>query len=230
MINKEIFYNINNILNRNKLKEEYVKKHLKNEYNLIKEFQKINNLYNLESFSCLLYHYCNNIKITPICNYCKNPNNNFLGFDRGYSPGCCRSCNIQLTRPASNETRRLNTIAKHGVEHTTQLKSVQEKMKKTNLELYGVEHYCQTPEFIQKIEKTNMDNYGVKYPLLKEEFKQKSKETILRNYGVDNSSKSLEIVERIKKTNVEKFGKFDENMCLLYSPVLKPKMAKINYT
>ena len=41
MINKEIFYNINNILNRNKLKEEYVKKHLKNESNLIKEFQII---------------------------------------------------------------------------------------------------------------------------------------------------------------------------------------------
>jgi hypothetical protein len=179
MILKEFFYD-NGMLNRNKLKESYVRDHLPEEYSAVKEFQKINNLYDFERFSQILYHYCNNMISVPLCNYCKKDNNNFLGFDLGYSPGCCGSCNIQLTRPKSNLTRKLNTIEKYGVEHTTQLDSVKEKMKNTNLEKYGVEHYSQTEEYKRKVENTNLEKYGVKNYTQTEEYKKKSERNMYR--------------------------------------------------
>ncbi len=192
---KQIFYN-NGILNKNKLKESWVKKNYNDEYERICIFGK--NI-KFDKFSQLLYHYVYNIKDNLRCKHCNSVNSNFLGFDMGYTNGCSRSCNIQLTRPNSNKTRRLNTIRNHGVYHTSQLDSVKAKTEKTNIERYGVSAPAQNSNIMNKIRNTNLERYGVELPMQLSIIVDKHKQTCIDKYSVDNYSKTDEFKQSIKK-------------------------------
>ena len=127
---KELFYD-NNKLNKNKLKKEWIKKNYNDLYLDILNFEKKISI-NIEKYTQLIWHYNNGIIDYLVCDYCGNKNKRFYGLEAGYKLGCSRHCAILLTRDKSNNTRKINTINKFGVEHTTQLKSTQDKMIKTN--------------------------------------------------------------------------------------------------
>ena len=69
MINyKELFYD-NNKLNKNKLKEEWVKKNYNLLYIEVYNFKE-NIKIEVERFSQLIWHYDNNMIDYPFCDYC----------------------------------------------------------------------------------------------------------------------------------------------------------------
>jgi len=192
-------------LNKNKLKSQWIEKNIPDLYLELIEFEK-NIDVDIEKFSQLIWHYESGLKSYPKCAYCKNENKRFQGFEVGYKLGCDKHCAIQLTRPKSNESRRLNTLLKHGVEHTTQLKSTQDKMKKTNLERYGFEHSIKNEAIKRKIKDTNLEKWGVEYPLQNDFIKYNMVKTFLKKWGVDNPSKSTYVKNLRKENNLEKWG------------------------
>jgi len=192
-------------LDKNKLKEDWIKKNVPSLY---KDVISFSNMINFEysKFSQLLYHYKINKTELPICDYCKKENKRFIGFDYGYKLGCSRHCAILLTRPKSNETRRLNTLEKYGVEHTTQLNSVKEKIKKTNIKKYGVEHASQNENIKNSIKKTNNIRYGTDLPLQNLQIKNKMIDNFIEKYGVSNPILLDSVKNKIKKNNLKKYG------------------------
>jgi hypothetical protein len=198
----EIFLD-NGMLNKNKIKEDWVKTNLPDLYSQISDFEhKIVPL----KFSQLMWHYMNGLREYPICIWCGSENKRFSGLMDGYKNGCSRSCAIQLTRPMSNETRKKNTMDKWGVEHTSQLSIVKEKFKRTNRDKYGVDHPVQCKEVHDKIKKTNLEKTGFEFPLQSKEIMDKTKETLLHRYGFDNSTKSPSVIKKIRDKSIEKWG------------------------
>lgn len=197
-----IFYN-NGVLNKNKLKESWI---IKNLPDLYKDISNFNNNIEVSRYSQLIWHYINNMNNYPICGHCSKFNKRFDGFENGYKPGCTKNCAILLSRPSSNETRRINTLNKWGVEHTTQLKSVQDKMKKTNLERFGVDFASKSRDIMDKMRKTNLERFGVELPLQNSKILERQQKTMIERYGVDNGFKSNLIKDKVRKTIMKNWG------------------------
>jgi very-short-patch-repair endonuclease len=195
----------NSKINKNKIKREWIEKNNPEVFKSLSEFEKTLNI-EIDKYSQLIYHY--NIDTTeyPICDHCKGQNKRFVGFETGYKLGCSRHCAILLTRPDSNETRRINTLVKHGVEHTTQLKSVQDKMKSTSFIRFGVEHPLQNQVIKDKLANTNIERYGSISPLGNKEIHDKMLISVMEKWGVDNPIKSQIVKDKIKKNNLIKYG------------------------
>ena len=204
MFDSEFLYK-NTKIDKNKLKEEWIRKNFPNLYEDVILFSKNIN-FTYCKFSQILYHYKHNKLELPICDNCKKENNRFIGFEDGYKLGCNRSCAISLTRKKSNETRKLNTLKKYGVEHTTQLESVKNKMKKTNVERYGCEYASQNESIKETIKETNNIRYGVNSPLQNTEIKNKMITDFTKKYGVSNPSKLPEVIKKVKENNIKKYG------------------------
>jgi len=209
-------------LNKNKLKENWLRKNNPKFLEKLLEFKSTLN-FELSIFSQLIWHYKNNQLVYPICEYCQGENSRYIGFEKGYEKTCSRHCGILLSRPGGIEQRKKNTLEKYGVEHTTQLDSVKKKMVKTNLEKYGVESYAKTDEFINKIKKTNTEKYGVEFPLQNNKIYNKLRSTMIETWGNDNSSKIPEIIEMKKRKSIEKYG-------VEYSVLRKDVREKIKNT
>lgn len=195
----------NGKINKNKIQKYWIEKNIPEYFELLSIYQH-QLLFPIDKYSQLIYHYEHNTIDYPKCELCDKKNHRFVGFESGYKLGCSRHCAILLTRPLSNETRKKNTIIKHGVEHTTQLKSVQDKMKNTNLTKYGVEHPSQNNEIKVKIKKTFNDKYGCDLPLQNAEIKKKMIDNNIIKWGVDNPIKSNIIIDKIKKNSLLKYG------------------------
>jgi hypothetical protein len=196
----------NGISDRNKLRENWFIKNKPELYKEIIQFKKFLNIDTTQKFSQIVYHFKINLLDYPICEYCQKPNTRFIGFDSGYMNGCNKHCAIQLSRPKGVETRKNNTFEKYGVEHTTQLKSVQEKMKKTTLERFGVEFAIQNNDIKQKMYNIMEEKYGCKTPLQNTDIKDKMLNNFIDKYGVDNPMKSKEFIEELRLKNLEKYG------------------------
>lgn len=204
MNNFDFLYNGTNI-NKNKLKKEWIMKNKPLFFNILSEFEKELNI-EIDIFSRLLYHYKNSIIDYPICDYCGGQNKRFSGFESGYKNGCSRHCAILLTRPKSNETRKINNLEKYGVEHTTQLEFVKDKMKNTNLEKYGFNHASQNEAIKNKIFETNLEKYGHKLPLQNVDIKNKMIDEFIKKHGVSNPINLDSVKNKIKKNSMEKYG------------------------
>lgn len=160
-MNKEIFYD-NGLLNKNKLRESWIRSNYNSEYLKIKEFQskyKFNDL----KFSNVIYNYINNIIDIPKCFFCKKENKRFIGFKEGYNDFCSKKCAAKFSKPDSIKKRKENTFNKFGVDHTSQLESVKEKQKNTNINKYGFKSPTLNISIREKQEETMLMKYGVKY-------------------------------------------------------------------
>jgi very-short-patch-repair endonuclease len=233
-----IFYNEKGILNKNKIQEKWIKNNLEELYLNVLRFIHDNKL-KTEKFSQSLYHYYNDMKSLPLCKFCGKINNRFVGFDSGYRDCCSKHCEILYTRPKGIETRKKNTIEKYGVEHTSQLDSVKEKQKQTNLIRYnGVAPSC-NKEILNKVIKTNNEKYGCDYPLQnpnivkksgkivkeivnKQEYIENKKKTSNEKYGCDYPISSEIVKDKIEKTNIERYG----HRCSLLNDIIKEKSKK----
>jgi len=198
---EKIFYK-NGILNRNKLKENWIKLNFPEIYDIINGDVSLDWI----NFSQRLYHYLNNLSNYPKCAWCDELNKRWQSFQSGYKPGCSRKCAIQLSRPKSNETRKENTRKKWGVDHTSKLESVKNKMEKTNLVRYGHKAPAMNKLVKQKIKKTNRRKYFVDYPLQNSYIFENLRNKFIQNWGFDNPMKSEIVKEKVKSKNLELYG------------------------
>lgn len=129
----------------------------------------------------------------------------------------------------ASKRRKVTNKRVYGVEHTMQLKEIQEKVKATwsrkygvinpmfldsvkekvrltNQLKYGVDHAMQSEEVKQKAQTTCVKNYGVRYPLQCREIMKRAKATCYKNHGVEHSLQSAEVREKGKITTRKKYG------------------------
>jgi hypothetical protein len=101
------------------------------------------------------------------------------------------------------EKSRQTNMEKRGVAYPTQSQEVRDKVTEKVRELYGVDNVFQSEEIKKKIAQTNMENLGVPNPQQCPEIKEKTEATNLEKYGVSNP---FEMVDRVKKGMMEKYG------------------------
>ncbi len=163
-------------------KDSFVKKNYPEEYQMIIDFCKINNIDEI-SFKEKVYLFLEGKNSVPVC---KNPDClNLVKFQNstlGYREYCSTKC-------ISSDP------------------NVKNLKKQKSLDKYGTETPAQSKIIKEKIIKTNQEKWGSNSPMSSEEVKKKSKETLIKNHGVDNPSKS----ESLLKARVESFKKNVEN-------------------
>lgn len=116
----------------------------------------------------------------PKCENCENKAA-FINLHKGFSKYC--SCKCANSNNLKILNWKLNNIKKYGVDNTSKLDIIKEKIKLTKIEKYGYSTNLITPE--QKI---------------------KTKEKLLERYGVDNPTKSEIIRNKIQQTCLERYG------------------------
>jgi hypothetical protein len=104
----------NQILNKNKLKESWVKKNYSIEWSNILNYCNTNNLEG--RFSQKIYHWIFKIEKIPECLQCRNKPKRFLGFAVGYNDYCSKSCASKSSAKMGIETRKEKTKEKWGVD------------------------------------------------------------------------------------------------------------------
>jgi hypothetical protein len=195
-----IFYDKGS-LNKNKLREQWVQKNLSFFYKKLKDFQIANNQNNLK-FSQVIYNYVNNISDIPLCKECSINEQRFLGFSSGYNEFCSKKCACKNSLPKAIENRKLNTLEKYGVEHTSKLDFVKDKQKKTNIEKYGFVSPTLNLEILEKQKNTMLQKYNVEYSGESSTLLQKSLDTRFNQY----KNKTIELYTGLNIVNIEKEG------------------------
>lgn len=99
-----------------------------------------------------------------------------------------------------------NNLKKYGVENTTSLSYVQEKMKQTNLERYGTSVASKSDTIKAKQKEQCLSKYGTSSYVQTDDFKKKAKQTNIANYGTPFPTKTIKIKQKMKKTCLEKYG------------------------
>lgn len=168
------------------------------------------------------------ILVTVKCDICGHiKENSYSNYNKSLKNGNIYSCSSKC----SNIKKKQTNINNFGVEWVSQLSTVKEKIKETNLERHGslngitgeisekikkdnlkklgVESIFQLEEVKNKIKETNLEKWGYEHPMKSKLVKDKVKKTNLEKYGVDNPLKLLSIHNKSKKTKLEKYG--DEN-------------------
>lgn len=190
-----------NRFNRNKVKESWVKSHYSIEYSNIEIFCRYNRI-ETNIFSQKLYHYIFSLNHIPICIKCNLKFRRYEGFNKGYNLFCSKGCASSNSFKKGYETRVQNTMKKYGVSHTTQLESVKEKMKISNMLNLGVEYAAQHPDILNRMKKTNMERYGVEFPMQNENIYKKT----LERMNISNISNLPEVKSKIKENSLKKWG------------------------
>lgn len=176
----DIFYDNGN-LNKNKLRETWLRKNSILLYDKIIEFKFNNNLPDLK-FSNIVYLYINNINVIPLCEWCNNSEKRFMGYSIGYDKFCSKKCASAKSRPQVELNRKKNCLTKWGVDHTSKLESVKEKQKKTNIEKWG---------FVS--------------PTLNNDVREKQKKTMIKKWGVEYSGLNKKLLDKSLNTRFEKY-------------------------
>jgi hypothetical protein len=190
-------------LNKNRLRENWASKNLEN-YKDIKAFQAEYHQQDLK-FSQIIFNFINEIKEIPKCNTCHSHNKRFIGFREGYNNFCSKKCAHVASSPVAQITRKKNTIAKYGVEHTSMLESVKKKQLSTNLSKYGTKSPTLNDEVRNKQHISMISKYSVRYSGESKELLQKSLTTRFENYKkyMFENYKDLDIVSIPSEGNLE---------------------------
>ena len=194
---RNIFYNERGILNKNKLREEWVKKNLPDVHTEIALFIDNNSLDCLDKYSSRIYHFVNNLISSPICQICNINKRRFLGFTEGYDSFCSKKCAQKSSLESALEKRKKRTLEKWGVEHTSQLESVKDKQKVTNLKKWGFVSPTLHPDVKTKIKNKMIENWGVEFSGQSDILLNKSLNTRFSKYKEDifNMYPDLNIVD-----------------------------------
>jgi hypothetical protein len=104
-----------------------------------------------------------------------------------------------------NQKREKTNLEKWGYEYVSQVKSIKEKIRNTNLEKWGGYTY-QSDVLMRKVISTNLEKWGLTHSSSSDIIKNKIKNSNLEKWGYEYPSKSPIIKEKIKNSNLEKWG------------------------
>lgn len=141
-------------------------------------------------------------KVLVRCDFCgKEYEVQYVSYARSIKfdgKNCCVGCKYTHVKQAN--------FKKYGVESTTLIPEVHQKIKQTMIARYGVENYSQAKDYREKYIKTSIERYGTEHPCQSEQIKQKHVETSLKKYGVKNPLEAEFVKEKIRQTNLQKYG------------------------
>jgi len=109
----------------------------------------------------------------------------------------------ELTR--INKKRESTNLENYGVINVSQLDSIKDKIKNTNIDKWGGFTY-QSSELLDKVKKTNLDKYGVTFSASSDEVRKKMEDTNIERWGCKNPLSNNEIRDKIKNTLFLKYG------------------------
>lgn len=149
-----------------------------------------------------LYTYCleHDIYEPPECIECGGKVKTASG--NRFPETCSASC--RATRASREHRKKVKEL--YGVDHHTQLESVKNKAKQTNLEKYGTTHFMKSDEGKKHHKEKMVERYGVDNVFSLSEIKEKIKKTNREKYGSENPMQNSDILEKAKKTNLERYG------------------------
>ena len=103
--------------------------------------------------------------------------------------------------------RRLTSLKKYGVDHSSRSDYVKKKIRQTNLHRYGSSVACNTQgESREKRRATMIHRYGSEHALRSEEVLSEARETNLRKLGVPYPLMSKTIQKKAEATNTLRYG------------------------
>lgn len=161
------------------------------------------------------------VAVDVLCDYCKEeivsvPYYSYIKRLKNVDKFACKNCASIKLKEVVQKT--------YGVDSTSQLQEVKQKMIDTNIKKYGVEYYAQTKECREKMRNTTMERYGVENASQLKSVKDKMKRTSMERYGVDSPSKSPQVREKMVRTLYEnssqKASKQQRYICNMYNGVL----------
>jgi len=117
---------------------------------------------------------------------------------RSFCSKKCSNSNKELCEKRTKTAKESNLIT-YGVESTTCLETVKQKMKVTNVERYGLNY---NKNKFKKI----CEKHGVKNISALESVKKKKENICLKKFGVKNNFQSDVIKKKSKETNLKKHG------------------------
>lgn len=144
------------------------------------------------------------IKIDVQCDYCgkcyKKEYRRYIkdNYNSIIPNDCCAECQPIKARESN--------LVNYGVENTTQLKEVRDKMKNTMLEKYGVEHNMQHKPTRLKAIKTFKDNYGYDNPMKHPKIIAKSNASKIKRFGCKNPLVDEKVLQKTISTNLKRYG------------------------
>jgi hypothetical protein len=174
------------------------------------------------------------------CKKCNSPTQ-FLSYFRGYREFCSKSCSNSFgdLLEKKKESYKNNNLEKWGVESTSQLEEVKEKIrlsrskldyteinkkiKETSIKNWGVDNPSKSTIIKDKKSKTTIKNWGVQNPFQSDKIKEKIKKTNIINFGVEHPLKSEEVKNRMKSTNIQKWGEDNFTKTNLYKEMMFEK-------
>jgi very-short-patch-repair endonuclease len=142
-----------------------------------------------------------NVIVSVQCDYCKRVVEkiyNCLRQERENSTigkDCCIECQ-QIKTKDSN-------LINYGVESTSQLDEIKEKIRETNLMKYGYEYPSLIPFVLEKRKKTNLLRRGVECPFQDPKVKEKIMQSYFKNGTCRTSSQQLKVFETLKENGFE---------------------------
>lgn len=114
-----------------------------------------------------------------------------------------------------------NNMLRFGVDSTSKLDSVKEKIRNTCFEKYGVTCPLKAEEVKEKIKKTNLERLGVEYPTQNDEVKAKVAMAFYKNGLCRTSQQQNEIFDVLTKYGLDVELNYLESRCLLDVAVFK---------
>lgn len=100
--------------------------------------------------------------------------------------------NLKKSRKLTFENYKNTCMEKYGVEYTSQMPEVREKVKETLKREYGCDNIMDVPEIREKIKNTCLQKYGVDCVLKSKEINSKciknSRKSLIEKYGVPYAS------------------------------------------
>jgi len=160
-------------------------------YQLVTEFQKMNNLQNFAEALYCLYH--NMLPKFCVCGKkCK-----FNTFVKGYREVCSVKC---------KQTLHAEKLKSFWENNPTKLTDMIQKRDQTNLAKYGYSNAALNQTVKEKTKQTCLQRYGTEFPLQSEEVQDKIKVNCLQKYGVKSPLSSEVFQDKARKTFVERHG------------------------
>ena len=106
------------------------------------------------------------------------------------------------------ESKRKTCQERYGVDNPAKSNIIREKMKKTTFERYGVENYRNSDEYLDKANRTCQEKYGLNLNWISSQswFRDKVKKTNLEKFGAESATRNEDVKNKIRQTNLEKYG------------------------
>ena len=97
-------------------------------------------------------------------------------------------------------------LKKYGIENISQLDNVKQKKKETTLLHYGVESPLQSKEILNKLQNTCLERYGATCSFMNQEVRENFKKTMMDKYGVEHPFHLDSVKDKYKNTIHDKYG------------------------